>query len=371
MVRYLKTLLPLLVLGALMASPAADRIYPGNWGLPAGNLPEEVFEWKPPEHSFETSTLFILNRMDNGGWLYVNLFTFRIPVVQKWGVSVTIIGPDGKRRFFKEEIPQEEVETKPGTAYIRLGKNVFEGNAPNYSATLDVGGCKANLRFSNSVPTWRPGDGVMYYTPDKEIFKENSVMLPFSRVSGQLEYKGVKMDAAGWGYGDRAYTNLNYFRQNEMIYAVRGFPKNNDNPGYAVSMLEYKAHRSYGGIRVPWIILMGEDGYIIATKNFKLKKLDYRTDPKTGYSYPWRMEMTGQDRGCSFRLVSQAERLDEVFDVIDEFPSYLRPIVRKFFSRPVFYRFCGTITGVITTKDGKKIHIELDGSSSVTFIQNN
>lgn len=369
--RYFIAALLLWVMAGVFAMPAQDRIFPGDWSHPTANVPEEAFEWKPDKYSFETSTLFMLEKMDSGGWLIVYFFKFRIPVAQKWGLIVTHVEPDGKRHFFKAEIPENEIETRPGSAYIRLGKNVFEGSAPNYRASLDVGGLKADLKFSNKVPTWRPGSGVMYYTEDESVFNEIGVMLPMSRVTGKLVYDGVTIDTAGWGYGDRAFTNLNYFKQNEMIYAVRGFPKKNDRAKHTMSMLEYKTNKAYGSIRIPWIIIMSEDGYLVATKDFQMKPADFRVDKNTGYSYPWQIEMTGRDGDCSFRLVSRADRLDEVLDVIEEFPPYLRPLAKKFFSRPVFYRFSGKVTGEIVKSDGSKIPLDLEGYSEVTFIQKN
>jgi hypothetical protein len=263
------------------------------------------------------------------------------------------------------------VEMRPGSAYIRLGKSIFDGKAPNYKMHFEVEGFVADLSFQNMVSTWKPGNGVTYYTEDKKVFYENSVILPFARLSGKITYDGKTIDGAGWGYGDRAHSNLSFFNQNESIFAIRGFPKSPDAPKFAMSMLEYKANKAYGSLRIPWIIIESDKKYLVATKNYTITPSDFRKDPITGYTYPWRLEVSGQDRGVSFRFVSQAQALKETLDVINELPAYLRPIVKKFFSRPVFYRYTGTLTGMITLADGTKIPLDLSGYSEVTFIQKN
>jgi len=348
-----------------------DLVWPGKWDHPAENIPEADFAWKPARYAFENNSLYLLEKLDNGGWLILNFFTFRASIGQKWGVTATLTENNGKRHFFKEEISDKEIETRQNSAFLKMGKCVFDGAAPTYKAELKIEGFSANLIFHNRVPTWKPGKGVTYFTKDKKVFYKNYMICPFSRVSGTIRYNGKTMDAAGWGYGDRGYSNLIFFRQHKYIYAIRGFPKKGAKAKYALSMLEYEAHPSYNSLRIPSIIIMSDSEYLVATKNYKLKLGDYRKDPNTGYTYPWRMEVDGDYNGVLFKLRSQAERLEEVLDVINELPSYIRPFAKKFFSRPVFYRFSGSLTGEITQRNGTKIQLDLHGYSEVVFVQKN
>lgn len=369
MIRYAKIVSIILFACMLTVLAGEDNVFPGKWGIPTSNIPEVDFEWKPIRNPFESQSLYLLERMENGGWVIIYFFVLKAPIGEKWGVIATVTEPDGKRYQFKEEVPGNEIGFKPGSAQIKMGQCSFDGKAPTYRVHFEAGGLAADLVFSNLVPTWKPGDGTTYYSPDKKTFYKYSAVCPFSKVAGSLKYNNKTVNAAGWGFGDRAQSNLSFFHQNRMIYAVRAFPKKTDGPKYAVSMLEYIAHSSYNSMRLPTLIIMDEKGYLVSTRNYTLKTADFRKDTNTGYSYPWRIDITGQDQGVDFKLHSQATRVEDVLDVINELPSYLRPIARKYFARPVFYRFTGGLTGELTLKDGSKARIDLDGYSEVTFIQ--
>jgi len=222
---------------------------------------------------------------------------------------------------------------------FRMGPHAWSGTWPDFAVRMDFPAedgepeLRADLRFRCRTPGWRPGEGPVHYGEPDGDWYDLVVMIPWAEVTGTLTLNGQTRALKGFGYADHNTQNIFPTKQTVELMALRSFSQE-----HCVDFLDYVAPEAFGSERTAWILVMKGDRILYATDKWERDLSDFAAEPKRGYRYPRRVQVRLDQPGCQLTGEVRGLQVVGVLDAIEELPGFLRPIVRRFASAPVFIR---------------------------------
>lgn len=353
--------LPLSLYLLIIARAGAPNpnVFDGDWSNPNRGAPENIFAFQKLTAPFENQTSLWVALFDDGSYFYGYIFNYKFAVIEKWGATGVLIDPDGKRYSGTIEIPPDGLKYSNKSIDFSSKEARMSGRWPEYKFGINAENFVVDLNYKAIVPSFVPGGGATYYDARKKIFLKNFSHCPWAEVSGTIKIGGKIRTVRGQGYADRDHANQIFTKQIKELYTFRAWPQSVDR-GCSVSFSEYIGGPQYNGLCALWLTVMKKGEIVLAARDFKLTTSDYKKDAATGYDYPTRWTIEAQSGAASFSGSFGKSKLIDVLDVMNEIPAPLRPIARRFFTRPVFYRVMGEFEGVLKT-GSERIPVKADG----------
>lgn len=240
---------------------------------------------------------------------------------------------DGERVYRKDIIDNDQRSWQNDPPMLTMGKHYWKGFYPDFYLHLDYEDMKADLHYHCLTPGWRPGQGPVHYGAPDGPWYDLVTMIPWAEVTGTIVIGDKTMQVHGNGYSDHNTQNVLFTSQINHINALRSF-----GDEYAIHFLDYLAPPDLGSARTTWILVMQKGKILYATDDYQLKEFDVKTDPRRGFPYPTRMEVTINHPDCQLHGIIKGLKLIEVLDVADETPGWARPVVTTFVTIPIFLR---------------------------------
>ena len=337
----------------------AQPVFEGDWSNPNRGVRESVFAFEKLEDAIENQTSLWIARFDDGSYFYAYLFNYKFTIYEKWGAAAVLVDPDGERHMGKVEIPRGDLNYSKDSITFKSRNVRISGGNPVYKFFMDAEGFRADLTYSNVVPPFAPGKGTAWYDAEKKTFLTNVSHCPWGIVSGTLSFNGETRRVNGQGYADRDHANQLFTKQIKELHSFRGWPRDVKD-GYGMSAIEYISGPQYNGLRASWLILMKKGEIVMATPEFDVVRSNMKRDEVTGFEYPLGWRLAARDGDNVLEGAWCEKKTIDILDVFNELPAPLRPIARRFFTRPVFYRMTGDFIGRF--KNGEKsVPLRIEG----------
>jgi len=356
------------LLAALLAATArlgaADPAWEAaQWADPAHvRVQIEELAFRRFDHpATSTESFFMLARYNGGHVLIFDLFDLDSPLVSRWGIYVLVTDPLGHRYWTTHVFDRSRVRTDAGGLGFSDGASTVDGDGSSWRISLRLEGFACDLLVRTELPAWRGGDGVDELTPDGRMYERRLLPCPLGEVTGWLSAGGPAVEVNGQALLERTTRVTPLGRMHQCLYSLRAWSVPWAPDRLFLEMLEMTSHAAYGGKRIPRLGVATPEGWLFTTREYSLEPAEFSRAGKAPYPAPAVLRISARDRGYVLPAEYRAETLFDVTDVITEVPLILRPIVAAFFTRPVYLRFLGVLTGTLTRPDGTPVSFELRG----------
>jgi hypothetical protein len=350
---------PLIILLVGMIPAGHATADPG----PVQVRPEELAFRRTDHPATKSEGLFMAARFNGGHVLMLDLFHFDGPLVARWGIYVVVSDPAGKRQWITYEFDKSLVRTEPTRLWFSDGNSTVEGDGSSCRIALELPGFSCNLEVRNILPAWRSGDGVDDLTPDGRMFERRILACPWGDLTGRLATGAASEEVVGQALLDR-YTRVTPLnRLHQSLYSVEAWSADSTPADDRVflEILDITTNAAYGAKRLPRLCVAAGGRWLFTTRDYTFEPLDFDGSGPTPYPAPRKLRIVARASGYMLEAEYRATTLFDVTDIIAEVPALLRPIVRAFFSRPVYMRFLGVLEGTLTHPDGRVERISLTG----------
>ena len=311
----------------------------------------------------KNESTFILGYF-NDGWVFMfSLFHLKNTLFNRWGMYALVAEPSGKSYWYTYEPKRRDMEIREDALFVSDGKSFLEGRGNRYRLVADFEGFTCDLELKGYVQPWRPGSGRVYYTPDKKLFQEKQVYVPWGEISGFITLDGKRVDVEGFTTAEKTLFVNPLMRHQPVLHALRLYSPFDApyNDRWHIALLDATLNRAYGFKKVPRLILMRGDKWVFTTQDYTLEQLETVVPDYVSYEYPTRLSLFARAQG----YLLQGEFREETFflytDVFDELPDLIRNIFIAFFKRPVYFRYVAAFEGTITEPNGTVHQVRLKG----------
>jgi len=356
--------------GGAPVAQNSDLIYSGDWSDVNRDLAAEDYSFPGYKDTYVNDGIYSQIRFDDGSFLFAQCFFYKAGPLWRYGLMFNYVEADGKRRVFKEEVPDQKVEQKGPPFYWRESNSVLSGDGANMRWTVKCEGLEADLRFKRLGPGWKPGNGKTILNPQKNIYFKNVLICPAARVEGTIKIEGKPRMAGGYAYLDRTVQNIvptHYASINLSTYTMPD-PKSPPEDRWFLHFTDNYSSAVYNNARYPWLILIRNDKIVFASKDFTTRQEDFRLDPSIGEKSPFRFVVNGKQGADTIQFVSQGEKIIDSMDVFSMLPPYIKKVALTFLKRPVYFRISSTVKGTLRQK-GQAIPFHAIGMSGTVYIK--
>jgi predicted secreted hydrolase len=262
-------------------------------------------------------------------------------------VYIDITAPDGAKYSTKKYYPQDQFSASDKKCDVKIGANTATGDLATYSCHADEDGLAADLVFTGTVPTWRPGVGKYYFGRDYAKYFGWLPAIPYGSVSGTLTYNGKTVAVAGSGYHDHNWGNVSL--ASVMNYWYWGRMHTGD---YTAIFVQMTASQRYGFKKLP-VFMFAKGGEILADNqnNLTLQAGDFVRHESSKNCYPREIVFAYRNGGDNISIALDDPELINEQDLLATLPPFLQ-ILGRIFASPYYLRFNGTMT-LAVTHDGQ------------------
>ena len=332
-------LLPILIAGTALA---AKQVFNFKGGVKTraekGITPQEL-EPAPDQGGFYSWTYTFMFYLDDNSSGMIQFTYWKMYFKKQRGLYFSF-SDKGNELFFRKGVYKAKQTRYVGNPpQLSMGPHSWKGFYPDFYLHMDFPGeegqpeLKADLHFHCRTPGWRPGEGPVHYEEPDGDWYDLIVMIPWADVDGTLTLNGKTRKLKGYGYSDHNTQNILPTKQTEEVMALRSFSRD-----HSVNFLDYIAPADLGRERTTWILIMKGDRILYATDKWEREMFDFKTEQKRGCRYPTLVKVSVDQPGCRLTGEIRGKKITEMLDAIEEIPSFIRPIARRFVSAPVFIR---------------------------------
>lgn len=330
-------LLVLLLLAGAVAL-AAGQVYNFKGGVKTRaekEITKQELAPQPDQGLIFTWTYTFVYYLDDrsSGMIQYSYFKAGGSLYQRNFVHFSYAPMDGERVYRKDIIANDQRAWQEDPPRLTMGKHYWKGFYPDFDLHLDYGDVKADLHYHCLTPGWRPGEGPTHYGAPDGPWYDLITMIPWAEVTGTIVLPEKTLQVHGHGYSDHNTQTVLFTSQADHLNVLRSF-----GDQYSIHFLDYVAPADYGAARTTWLLILRQGEILYATDDYQLKGLDLQKDPRRGFPYPTRMEVTINHPECRLSGEIKARKLVEVLDVADETPGWARPVVSAFVTTPIFLR---------------------------------
>jgi len=370
---------PVVVLAALAASVvpsragAQSRIYEGPWNWEHPNelrlTEEEIFPHTPYDGDWQTHSYFFMGRLDSGGIVVMNPFQWRYGAIGTWGLYLIVLDPWGRVFSWDGKLGDGSPEVAPRGMRVSAPNGRFESSTGEHRWQVDVPGFSCDFTFRNVLPAWKPGSGVTWF--DDRHYTAYSNPAPWADLSGTMTVNGETMDAAGQCLLDASETWVPLTRVNTATRAVRVWspPGTPREDRWFIGQLTTVAHRGYGSMRLPMLMVAHGDRWVFTTKEFSLDVVEQGMLDDPPYPYPTRLVLRARDQGYALEGAYSLPTMYYLTDIFQRLPKLFRAIASWFVKRPVITRQLARFEGTVSFPDGSTTRLDLTGQAEFVIME--
>ncbi|NOY99440.1 MAG: hypothetical protein GXP40_09635 [Chloroflexi bacterium] len=307
----------------IAAEGLSEEIQPWEDGLRADTGRGSFEWWYFDAHFDDGSTAVIV-------YLTKPLLARKGPL--KPGLSLTITGPDGKKRVAFPLFSPEEFSASKETCDVHIASNRVRGDLHRYELHAEAEGLAADLVFTGIVPPWRPGAGKSYFG-DREHYFAWLPAIPYGRVEGTLTYDGQARHVSGTGYHDHNWGNLGLDTVMDHWYWGRAHVGD-----FTLIFVEQIAAKAYGAQRLP-VFMLAKGDQIITGDGHPLRMATREfVQHADGRQYPREVDFTWKHAANEVVIRLRQPEILEAVSLLTFFPPWKQKILRLF-ANPYYFRF--------------------------------
>jgi len=294
---------------------------------------------QPTKGSFFSWTYTFMFFLDDNSSGMIQFTYWKMYIKKQRGLYFAYTDKENRQYFRKGVFKGKETEYVKDPPKLSMGPHYWEGFYPDFQLHMEFPAedglpeMKADITYHCRTPGWRPGEGPVHYGEPDGDWYDLIVMIPWAEVTGTLTLNGETRKLKGFGYSDHNTQNIIPTKQTEELMALRSF-----SDDHAINFLEYIAPESLGHERTTWILIMKGDRILYATDRWEREMFDFKTEPKRGYRYPTLVKVHIDQPDLKLTGSIHGKKFVDMLDAMEELPSFIRPIVRRFMTAPVIIR---------------------------------
>jgi hypothetical protein len=277
------------VLVSSAAAFAVEPVFPfeGEGGV---NIPMDFMRYHGPEmenvDEYGESWFFFVQNEDDT-LLFLMLSSSNIgPGTFNGSVDLQIYPVGGKMTNVHAEYSRDKVKGSTSAYDITVGPNRAWGAPPTINVSFNESNYKANLTFSNLLPSYRYQDGMVKFGAEKDKVWTLGLNSPRAKVTGTVTAGGKTYNINGNGYHDPGWSTiiLPYFVKKWQTLRVF-------NDDITIVFHSIFLQEEYGSGQIKFG-LVGKDGKIVAsTKGYQYTPSNLVKDPNSKYKYPTKFDV--------------------------------------------------------------------------------
>lgn len=266
-------------------------------------------------------------------------------------VTLTITRPDGVRLSSKPLLyPPNQFEAARDGCQVRIGPSYVKGDLQRYELhTQGDNDWSADLVFTRTAPSWRPGAGKAYYDEALAQYFAWLVPFPYGQVEGTLTYEGKSHPVRGAGSHDHNWGNFGLEKALSHWYWGRAHVGD-----FTVIFVEMTANRKYGQQKSSNFMLSKGDRLLADVgKSFTLETADFQDHP-SGKRYPRMLEFRWLGEQGTVDIHLRQPTLIDSFSLLADLPGWQRWLARCFVN-PYYFRMNAEIVLYVNLADMKNV----------------
>jgi hypothetical protein len=346
---------------------------PSNWDPPdrVSASAADLFSVEPYAGDWQSRSFFLVGRLDNGTFFVINPFFWHFSLFQSWGLTVLITDTRGRLYSFNSGLPLSHIEMTSQGLDLQLDTAVFAMSGSKTHVHIALDGFSCDLRITNILPPWRPGDGLAWYDAGRKAYSRYAIAAPWALVSGSMTVFGESMNADGQCFLDTSYAVQPLDRPNSPLYAFRAF----SDPGLPmkdrvfIDMLESFTDARYGALPLSMLLVARGDSWVFTARDFSLMPADWASSEDPPYPYPLSCRVSAEKSGYRLEGEFAAARLYHTTDVFRGIPQFMRTLVSLFVKRPVLYRMIGSFKGSLVSPDGSVQRLDMPAHGEYVVVK--
>jgi hypothetical protein len=328
---------------------------------------EELLLEDPYTGHFRSRFWYINAMLVDGTALTVSLFQWRYGLLGDAGLLVLCAQPGAETYVLETKL--DELEVAGDRLHYRFGESLLEGDAGGARVRLRLPDFSCDLELRNLLNPWKPGDGYVYLSRQRDVYTRHSVTSPFAEVSGSLEVRGRWRPAEGWCYADRGIVAMPLSRMNPEQFSFRVFGPVGDGEPWMLSLLESVSARAYGSRRVASLLLARGGEWLLATADHESRAEEYYREAGVPFAFPHRFRVRARQDGRTLDGEFVVSKLFHLNDILRRLPPAFRAVAEALIRRPVIYRLAGDFHGYLEEADGSRVILELRGQGEYSIMR--
>ncbi len=274
-------------------------------------------------------------------------------------VSINITSPTGKEYDYQSKI----FPLNGGASFskkgcdVKIGENFCKGDLTEYKIFAKIKGLEVNLKLKRTVPSWRPGNGYLYFGKEYEKYFAWLPSVPEGDISGSMIYGGKKHSVKGTGYHDHNWGNTSVSKLLKKWWWARAKAGE-----YTIIAVEMISRNIFGSKKYP-IFMVSKGDRIVADgalpgAEVSTIKADISThpDPKRDKKIAQKLKYQYTLKREKVNIVFYAKDMIASVNLLDTAKVYgfSRMLVKSFGKKPRYTRFFSTVDFKIRNGDGEK-----------------
>ncbi|MBT4264949.1 MAG: hypothetical protein HOD85_12150 [Deltaproteobacteria bacterium] len=311
--------------GKLSAERGISRYQPRDDASHIFHNEPAYYEWWYLDASFDNGYHFVTT------FHYRNAFTK--PTLST--IQFFIYLPDGTKKERHILIDPKDARAHPDYCDVQMGDSYFKDNGDHYEINIKIGKMGARLKLKNTVPPWKPGNGLLYQNKTTGTVWGWAVPVPAGDIEGELILKDETIPVKGNGYHDHNWGNCYMHTLYENWYWGR---IHDDNFCIDYGRIQ---PREAGMPLVNPLLITSRDKVILSTNMLQVDLFEEKEDETFGRKYANRLKLSVDTQGVQLKIDINTRRIAE--------PLKLPPVTEW---EQHYYRFVADYTMQISV-DGK------------------
>ncbi len=294
---YISTLIAIAI--ALIATPAF-----ANWGKGSGKVKmKELIPKLSSSEAYSERYGFAVD-FDGSGHVGIDFTISNLGWGDQHGaVQVRVTNPETKKKYkFSKKVDEGDWSSSKGKLDLNIASTRLTQKGSNAFRLQHNGKVKVDLTFTNRMPMWHPGDGIV--KTDAGYYQFN-LIAPRADVTGTVKMGGktFTVDEKLGGYADHVATDAAPFD-----FAKRFSRMRNYNGDVFVIWREITLSDDLGAKSITWIMIGYKDKIVFSDSKARFREGRIKQDAKSGYRFPMSVQIDGKKGGDSIKLVMKGKR---------------------------------------------------------------
>lgn len=306
-----------------------------------------------------------LIHLNNGGWINLLYSVANMgPYHHSSSIAVLYVHPNGtKYRCDAQWSDSEEFKrTTPNDYFIEVHHSHFGGKYPDFMAAVDDGGCKGQLTFKATVPSFTQGSGVVRFGDSGEDTWRLMQLAPRATAKGYIQFPGGRVEVDGFAYLEAMFSDIVIPSMADRWYMLRAV-----NGEYTINLFDMVLdHGNYGDGNVQTLLVARGNKILMGTTQMTYKPVGGRVDPESGNLVPAAFRLDARDGSTSLKGTVRVGKIMDSLDVLSNSPLFIRLVGGLLHGTPWQYRSAAEYD-LVLNENGKESRIKGVGYKEIHF----
>jgi hypothetical protein len=262
---------------------------------------------------------------------------------------------DGKKYQLHREYRRKDISGAKDKLDVTIGPNRVWAAGDTYHVTFSEEHLKLSMTFEGNLPAFQFGNGRVFFYEDRSAEWGIGFHAPRATVRGTLTTQDRSFDLEGYGYHDHSWSTIRTPSFVKKWYTLRLYAQN-------VSIILHQIYLTdkFGGglLRLG---MMGDNGDLVAIRDFRYEPVKWRKDRKSGFKMPTEFEISINEGGYSlWGRVKEGQFLDSI-DILENVSWPVRMAIKALYARPFLLRYLANCEIDMVDKNGDLHHISAPG----------